>query len=244
MTNNKATTFLLAGVLSMLLATLVGESPSRAETAELAPQPLDVAQTVSIPNLMAKDEVTRLKEAEKARSERQNLINSLIAVASSMEKQPGRDSSKRMAIEFLGDYRASEAVDTLLSQLTVKLPTSNAWSNDLLMEYPAFRALIKIGTPSVDGIFAKLMLPATSSDLQSYAYIMQSIDGAETALYKVSIALKAPTIQEQKKNSLVQLQDFLNRSQTDVELIKALIPNRDKINEDLKDAQKQADAEH
>jgi hypothetical protein len=132
-------------------------------------------------------------------------------------------------IRMLGVYRAGEAVNFLVNNVALQVPTV---STDIVpfIDYPCVQALIEIGSPSTAGIFHRLSPiarlvdpnPLKESDLHLFAYIIREIDGHEVGLFRLERELNGAKRTKQKEN-LPNLIEIYKRREGEFDIKKVLL---------------------
>ena len=152
--------------------------------------------------LQAPDRPTRQRARHGIRKQHQELIAALIALAAgptSPERRPrGRgevpsypdDEGKDLAIELLGDLRATEAIPVLLDN--VKYCNPAALSGEYLpwqFDFPAAVSLAQIGNPSVEPALATLEVTNDELERQLCCWIIKEVEGEELAPIVLQLAI-------------------------------------------------------
>ena len=156
----------------------------------------------------------RVEARDEAEKTRKAVINRLIEIAKA-EKVGGTsfDSSKRLAIELLGQYRAEEAVDFLFSVLLYEEGPSYFGPLGLEGKYPAVGALIKIGIPAAKKAFSRIAETEDAKELELCFLIIARVYGKDVARLIVEEKLKKATYQPRKRKLEKGLKEYLARDE-------------------------------
>ncbi len=136
----------------------------------------------AVRRLLSDDETTREQAKQELFAARTDLISQLISIVDNEQNQQTRRESVRAAMFILGEMRALEAVDVLVTcvafpyvlpsgeepasvRVTIARRTHLLGSGPL-DERPAIEALVKIGEPCLKAIIGKL---ATTYDVREQA---------------------------------------------------------------------------
>ena len=123
------------------------------------------------------------KEELNARKQR---IDALLLIAGRREKKAEFFGAKELAINLLGEYRATEAVDFLAKHVSYEVP-SILREYHPLDGYPSAKALVKIGNPSIEGIHRRLATPCNEKEVELFAYIIYLIDGDAVGMSRLQL---------------------------------------------------------
>jgi len=154
---------------------------------------------------------SRVEARDEAEKTRKAIINRLIEIAKA-EKVGGTsfESSKRLAIELLGKYRAEEAVDFLFSILLYEERPTFSWGAVVQEnKYPAVGALIKIGIPAAKKAWPHLSSTEDAKELDLCFWIIVRVYGKDVARLIVEDKLKRATSQPRKRNLEKGLKEYL-----------------------------------
>ena len=142
---------------------------------------------------------------------------------------------------MLGLYRAPEAVEILTPQISVEFPVkTNWWRDELLEKYTALSALIRIGNPSIKGIYGYVKANTLAQDggeltdeqLHLFAYALRQIDGQEVGLERLEREIASTN--DQRRKSLLALLEVYKLNESEIPLYKALFPERERIIAELR----------
>lgn len=132
------------------------------------------------------------------------------------------------AIQMLGNYRAVEAVNFLIRNVSLR---SGATQYDYtpLGDFSCVHALIKIGNPSIAGILRRLSPVGNvvdpnllnEQDLHLFAYIIREIDGHEVGLFRLEEALKGASGANQQ--NLLKLIEIYKRKESGFDINRVLL---------------------
>jgi hypothetical protein len=153
--------------------------------------------------LKSSDIVKRQAAAEKALNDRRRLVSELLTLAQQAPNAKERRGTKELAIDLLGEYRSDEAVGPLVREIDFA-PPGISLDESPLNSYPAARALIRIGEPSVQEILAYIHPDVGEKAMKLYARVIRQVDGAEAGRFRIQKAL-AGNITGGKKAALEQL---------------------------------------
>ena len=174
------------------------------------PKATDVASPVD--RITSSDAAARVVAAQELREKRTSLIKCLLVIAEKQIKAGELHSSKELAIELLGEFRAEEAVPLLVSEIEFEAPVKILGDLDVAAAYPAARALAKVGIPAVEEIVRRLEGPASEKRMKLFATVFRLVDGDDIAVLRAELALKKAEGQQQKKN-IEQLIELLKAKQ-------------------------------
>lgn len=146
------------------------------------------AQDDSVPpelhGLLSDNAAQRARAAKDLSMRRDKEIDFLIKVLRSsteiaQAKMLTLFSTATLAIDLLGEYRAVEAIDFLLMNVTLKSEYLRVEYNPYDV-YPCARALIKIGVPARHAIWQRVADgPLTDEEIRVLGYILWSTDGQD-----------------------------------------------------------------
>jgi len=119
---------------------------------------------------------------------RERRIQALLTIAQKQDKKPQFYGSRLYAIRLLGEYRAAQAVDFLVENVSLNLPALA--SESFLGGHECARALIQIGNPSIEGISRRLSKPCEELEIKLFAYVLGAIDGKEISKHRLELAEK------------------------------------------------------
>ncbi len=157
----------------------------------------------------------------KTRSE--NIIKLLSFAQEQMkpeERQKPKSLTAHMAltssIRLLGEYKATEAIDFLLDNVSETFFDVSLSLNSL-MGRPTVQALVNIGAPSVRRIIERLQNPLQKSEvderqLREFATIIRQVDGNEVGLFRLQQAAK--NAEGTGKVNLLNLIEIYNRNES------------------------------
>jgi len=154
-----------------------------------------------LPQLQATDAATRERASRKILAERDQLVAGLIALArqattpephkrgrQEVPSYPYREP-KHLAIELLGELRASEAVEVLLGNLTYCNPVMygsyRTWESD----FPAAVSLSEIGNPALGPALAKVARTDDELERELCCWIIERVEGEELAPIVLQLAI-------------------------------------------------------
>ena len=170
----------------------------------------------AIQRIRSDDAKSRLAAARELTERRAQTIKALIAIVkepvpdgAAEAKDPADaikasfNNSRQIAIELLGEYRATEAVDVLITNISYRVASISSGEYTVASAYPSVRALAKIGTPSLAAIIARLDQPATEKEMKLFATVFRLVDGEDVAILRAELALKKA--EGLKKKNLEQL---------------------------------------
>ena len=163
--------------------------------------------------------------AETIRQDRAKIIQDLISVAAAKVKAPSSDGQgfpedsvwhepKHLAIQILGDLRATESVSVLMNNLGYYNPESTHMPRLELrysgFAFPAAKSLSLIGMPAVQPLLARLsILQETATERRICLWTLKEILGERLAKVRLEMALeetKDDTARANLKAAMVQLQ--------------------------------------
>lgn len=154
-----------------------------------------------LPHLSADSPLTTRQAYEAENSRRREVVDSLLrtAQATAESKVSSRANSRTFAVELLGEYRAEEARDYLISSVSLR-SRSIHFSDIAFADFAAVRALVRIGNSSVKRIIERLqgvpgltIAEADEPNLHLFAYIIRQVDGDEVGLFRLQHAAKSAT---------------------------------------------------
>ncbi len=157
---------------------------------------------------------------------RATAVSQLLTLAASRDDSPAAKSAKQDAVLLLGHWRAAEAVDLLVKDITYSPPWVVLRMNNPLSLYPAATALVEIGQPAPRAIIDRLVTPVSAEELKLFAFVLCGIDGKKLALARLEIELakaaedapKSPRYAKPKMENLARLISVIQT--TDFEDIK------------------------
>jgi len=146
----------------------------------------------------------REEAAKSVLQERADLVKDLIQLASTKDDAPRSPgfpqeglwhSSKHLAIQLLGDLRASEAVPALLENMCYRNPERADLPGMIYRyggeAYPAAMALSKIGMPAVQPLIARLSVPGVAaSERTTCLWTMKAILGEKLAKAQLQMSIE------------------------------------------------------
>lgn len=161
----------------------------------------------TLEGLIVESPAERRNNVEFIAKNHQQIVQQLIILASKKDDHRDVNSSKELAIELLGELRASESAQMLVDQIALKVPVI-VTAVIPFQDFPALRALIKIGNPSIEAIFRRLsplehlveLTPLGPHDLHLFALVIREVDGEEVGLFRLQLVLKNAKTEKQKKN--------------------------------------------
>ncbi len=134
--------------------------------------------------------------AANMREERTRVVKQLLAIAQAKKMPEKRrlspSSPQVLAIELLGEYRAEEAVEFLVDNITMYAPGLSIDEDGPAIGYPCVHALVNIGLPSVKEILKRLNFSVTEKELRLYNTVIWMVDG-DVGLLRLENALKHAT---------------------------------------------------
>ena len=145
----------------------------------------------------------RQTAADKTTSDRRRLVSELLTLAQQTSAASEKQGTKELAIGLLGEYRAEEAAAVLVREIEFA-PPSISLDESPLNRYPAARALIRIGEPSVQEIMAYVHPEVGEKAMKLYAQVIRQVEGAEEGRFRISHALEG-NLTGGKKAALEQL---------------------------------------
>ena len=185
----------LLGIWTLSLAVLA-PAASRSEAAESNSPVKDISSPVR---------ENRERAASRVLSDRSTTIKTLIQLAGAKEEKPQWRGPKDLAVELLGEYRATEAIDLLVKDVSYRVPAISP-ADDSLVGYTCAKALIEIGSPSVQAIVRCLQQPAKEKELMLFAHVIRRIDGEDVGLFRLEAALKETPLGAKKNiESLIEI---------------------------------------
>jgi len=160
------------------------------------------AREGAIVGIRSNDAKMRLAAARELTGRRAQTIEALIAIlkepvtdSAAKAKDPASAikaalySTRQLAIEVLGEYRATEAVGVLIANISY-LGVSLDLGYKVASAYPSVRALGRIGTPSLAGIIARLDQSTTDKEMKLFATVFRIVDGEDVAILRAELALR------------------------------------------------------
>jgi hypothetical protein len=147
--------------------------------------------------------VANLRRHAKERNETIRAVLKLLA-----QKPASPAETEAEAIVLLGDLRAEEAVDLLVSRVTFidPRPVSEVGMSST---YPAVGALIRIGYPAVQGILRRGFLKErTIQEQKLMAYVIRVTLGDRIARAVVEEQLARLRTQDREKSRLTEFRDM------------------------------------
>jgi hypothetical protein len=177
-------------VLMMFLPAQAGQGDSESLASELRTTSIEKRRTAA----------AGVKESRKV------VIEMLRGLANETAVAPlSEDSTKEIAIDLLGEYRAESAIDDLVQQISYRVSTIELEETPAA-GYPCVHALAKIGNRAIPAIFQRLTESVTREDLVLFAFTIRIIDGDEVGAYRIELALRDS--RGTKKRNLSQLLDI------------------------------------
>ena len=189
--NNILTSTILVGLIFLFVK---GQGFVQAEENEV---PL-------IENLSSADFIVRENAYKKLTAQRQQMISNLLNIL----KQKGSDPRERMLPEFgssleltirlLGEFRAVEAI----SELIKIIDYAPLLKEDLPLDrrYPAVRALIEIGDPSIPIVMDELAKTSVPLRSKLCALVIKEIETKDIGEILIENAIKNETDSKRKAN--------------------------------------------
>jgi len=144
-------------------------------------------------DLESPDVATRVACLDTSVKERAGRVAALLRIAKLPYESKKTKSPKELAIALLGEYRAVEAVDFLVENVSFRPAVALADAFKELSPfdgYPSAQALVKIGTPCMEGIFRRMSKPCDKTEIRLFAYLVRTLDGHELGLYRLDAAAK------------------------------------------------------
>jgi hypothetical protein len=194
--------FCSAAIVLLLSFTLSAPGEEGDTTATGDRQPERASESQWVESLVSADVGIRSQAYRELSKGRERIVSKLIEIAGS-DPVGGRqyDSSRRVAITLLGEYRAEEAVDALVRLLLYEEKPSFAFSRDpVSMRYPAALALAKIGVPATQKTIVRLGETQDATEVELCVYILYRIYGKDIATTICRESMEAPHGDHRKAN--------------------------------------------
>jgi hypothetical protein len=174
-----------------LLLSVVITVAARIYTVQYQRKDADLTEQHLIRELSAKDGNQRWSALEQIRKRRAELIQSLLIIAKTKEVHYEFSDERAVAVRLLGEMRASEAVDTLINEITLKPPLVILFEDSPAEPYPCVKALIEIGDPAVRALLTRVKEKPSRDILILHVYIIYTVEGNwEAGALKIEKALK------------------------------------------------------
>lgn len=158
--------------------------------------------------LRSKDEELQREAKKEILTKRKELIEGLINILRDEKIKSENRSCALTAATILGELRATEAVEILAENMSLRKKSPIVSGPTLWLEtaYPCMGALIKIGKPSIPAM-VKLISENDDEDILHYAgFVIKEIEGKKIGKLILVDALATETDKEKQKRLKIALE--------------------------------------
>jgi len=192
----------MRAICTLLVVLIAGCGLSATSASQPRPEPSAEPSIDFVKRLSSSETTQRRAAYEEGKRHRALLIEMLIEIARKEKSLNTVSSGRELAVRLLGEYRASEAVETLIDDIDYAPGMVRAIS--ALGSFPAAEALAWIGPPAVEVILAREDAGASPLRLMLYARVIEAVNNDwQIGRMKIEDALQTAT--GKRKSSLEAL---------------------------------------